>query len=150
MLEYVLTLIRISNFTFRKRNFFKIDLSSVTHLLLKIEDFFFFHIFSENCEVKPILLFLDTRFFENVSVCVCWFFSLPENSVHEASYSAPTYMVEVFLTTLAQSKMFKGTLMNIERAHVNDCSRVSKVSWKFHISTIYDFAVIYSWNFLKK
>lgn len=142
MLEYVLTLIRISNFTFRKRNFFKIDLSSVTHLLLKIEGFFFFHIFSENCEVKPILLFLDTLFFENVSVFVCWFFSLPENSVYEASYLAPTCMVEVLLTILAQSKMFKGTLMNIEKAHVNDCSRVSKVSWKFQISTIYDFAVI--------
>ena len=42
--------------------------------------------------------------------------------------------------------------MQIEKALINDCLQVSKVSWKFHIPTIYNFAVICPWNllFLKK
>ena len=43
---------------------------------------------------------------------------------------------------------FKGTVMQIEEAMTNDRLRVSKVSWKFHISTFYNFAVIYQWNLL--
>ena len=38
--------------------------------------------------------------------------------------------------------------MKIEKALINDCLRVSKVSWKFRIRTIYNFAVIYLWNLL--
>ena len=54
---------------------------------------------------------------------------------------------------MAHGKMFmyvwllKYTIMQIERALINDCLRVSEVSWKFHIPIIYNFAVIYSWNF---
>ena len=33
--------------------------------------------------------------------------------------------------------------MDIEKALINDRLRVSKVSWKFHSPTIYNFAVIY-------
>ena len=33
--------------------------------------------------------------------------------------------------------------MQIEKALLNDLLRVSKVSWKFRISTIYNFAVVY-------
>ena len=33
--------------------------------------------------------------------------------------------------------------MQIEKAMINDRLRVSKVSWKFRISTVYGFAVIY-------
>ena len=36
--------------------------------------------------------------------------------------------------------------MQIEKALINDPLRVSKVSWKFRIRTIYNFAVIYPWN----
>ena len=36
----------------------------------------------------------------------------------------------------------KGTVIQIEKVLINDCLRVSKVSWKFHISTIFNFAVI--------
>ena len=36
--------------------------------------------------------------------------------------------------------------MQIEKALINDRLRVSKVSWKFCIPTIYNFAVIYPWN----
>ena len=36
----------------------------------------------------------------------------------------------------------KGTVIQIEKVFINDCLRVSKVSWKFHISTIFNFAVI--------
>ena len=38
----------------------------------------------------------------------------------------------------------KGAVMQIEKALINDRLRVSKVSWKFCIPTIYNFAVIYS------
>ena len=36
--------------------------------------------------------------------------------------------------------------MQIEKALINDCLRASKVSWKFGIPTIYNSAVICSWN----
>ena len=38
--------------------------------------------------------------------------------------------------------------MQIEKALINDRLRLSKVSWKFRIPTIYSFTVIYSWNLL--
>ena len=40
----------------------------------------------------------------------------------------------------------KGTVIQIEKAMINDRLRFSKVSWKFRIPTIYNFAVIYPWN----
>ena len=43
---------------------------------------------------------------------------------------------------------FKGTVMQIQKALINDCLRVSKVSWKFLIPTIDNFAVIYPCNLL--
>ena len=45
-------------------------------------------------------------------------------------------------------KVALGTVMQIAQALINNRSRVSKVSWKYHISTIYNFAVIYPWNSL--
>ena len=36
---------------------------------------------------------------------------------------------------------FKDTVMQIEIALINDRLRISKVSWKFRIPTIYNFAV---------
>ena len=44
--------------------------------------------------------------------------------------------------------MIKGTAMQIEKALIKDCLRASKVSWKFYIPTIYNFAVIFPWNLL--
>ena len=41
---------------------------------------------------------------------------------------------------------FKGRVMQIEKALINDCFCVSKVSWKFHIPFFYNFAVISPWN----
>ena len=38
--------------------------------------------------------------------------------------------------------------MQIEKALINDRLRVSKVSWKFCIPAIFNFAVIYQWNVL--
>ena len=38
---------------------------------------------------------------------------------------------------------FKGTVMQIEKALINDRLRVSKVPWKFRIPTVYNFAIIY-------
>ena len=37
----------------------------------------------------------------------------------------------------------KGTIMQIEKGHINDCLHISKVSRKFRIPTIYNFSVIY-------
>ena len=39
--------------------------------------------------------------------------------------------------------MFKGTVSQIEKALKNDFLHVSKVSWKFRIPTIFNFAIIY-------
>ena len=41
---------------------------------------------------------------------------------------------------------FKGIVIQTETALINNRLRVSKVSWKFRISNIYNFAVIYPWN----
>ena len=43
---------------------------------------------------------------------------------------------------------FKGTVMQIEKALINDPLRVPELSWKFRIPTIYNFVVIYPWNLL--
>ena len=47
-----------------------------------------------------------------------------------------------------QIKIYKGPVMQVEKALIDDRLRVSKVSWKSHIPTIYNFAVIYAWIFL--
>ena len=44
--------------------------------------------------------------------------------------------------------IFKGTVMQIEKALINDRLCVSKVSWKFRVPNIYNFAVIYPWSLL--
>ena len=41
----------------------------------------------------------------------------------------------------------KGTVMQNEKALINDCLRVSKVSWKFRIPLNYTFGVIHPWKF---
>ena len=38
--------------------------------------------------------------------------------------------------------------MQTEKAQTNDRLRISKVSYKFRIQNIYNFAVIYPWNLL--
>ena len=42
----------------------------------------------------------------------------------------------------------KGTVMQIEKAPINDYLRVSNISWKFRIAIIVNYAVIYPWNLL--
>ena len=42
----------------------------------------------------------------------------------------------------------KGTVMQIEKALLNDRLYVSKIYWKFHIPIAYNIAVIYLWNLL--
>ena len=44
--------------------------------------------------------------------------------------------------------ILKGTVMQTGKALLNDHLRVSKVSWKFRILIIYNFAVIDPWNLL--
>ena len=46
------------------------------------------------------------------------------------------------------AKVIKGIFMQIEKAQIYDCLRVSKLSWKFCFPSIYNFAVIYPWNLL--
>ena len=45
-------------------------------------------------------------------------------------------------------KVTKGTVMQIEKAPIQDRLCISKASWKFRISTIYSFSIIYPWNLL--
>ena len=42
----------------------------------------------------------------------------------------------------------EGTAIQIEKALIDDRLRASKVSWKFRIPTVYNFAVIYPWSLL--
>ena len=39
--------------------------------------------------------------------------------------------------------VIKDAVMQIEKALINDCLRVSKVSWKFRIPTAYNFEIIH-------
>ena len=43
---------------------------------------------------------------------------------------------------------FKGTVIQIEKSPIKDRLRISKVSWKFCVPTIFNFAIIYPWNLL--
>ena len=45
-------------------------------------------------------------------------------------------------------KTVNGTVMQIEKAQINDRLRVSKEPWNFRIPTVYNFAVINPWNLL--
>ena len=45
-------------------------------------------------------------------------------------------------------KMFKGTVVQVEKTVINVRLRVSKSSWKFRFPTIYNFSVMYQWNLL--
>ena len=42
----------------------------------------------------------------------------------------------------------KGTAMQIEKGLIHDLFCVSKGSWKYHILTICNFALIHPWNLL--
>ena len=63
----------------------------------------------------------------------------------EASKSS---VKDLFSDLWNETKAFEGTAMQIEKALINDRLRISKLSWKSRISTIYNFAVIYPWNLL--
>ena len=56
------------------------------------------------------------------------------------------YFNSVINRLLCKCFDFKGTVMQIEKALINDRLRVSKISWKICIPTTYNFAVIYPWN----
>ena len=66
-------------------------------------------------------------------------------------------LLECVVSTSTVKSTLKGVLLlreswsvilQIEKALINDWSLVSKVSRKFHIPTIYNFAVIYLWKLL--
>ena len=44
--------------------------------------------------------------------------------------------------------IIKDTVMQMEKALINDCLLVWKVSWKFRILTLYIFNLIYPWNLI--
>ena len=55
---------------------------------------------------------------------------------------------QLLLTHLLPLNVLKGTVIQTKKALINDPLRVSKVSWKFRIPALYNFAVIYPWNLL--
>ena len=63
----------------------------------------------------------------------CWGFSV----LHQKTLDYQT-----------KNNHLKGIVMQIEKALISDGLRVSKVSWKFSILIIYNFAVIDPWNLL--
>ena len=52
------------------------------------------------------------------------------------------------IANFVKNDKFKGLVMQIEKVPINDRLRVSKVSQKFHVPTIYNFGVIYPSNLL--
>ena len=52
-------------------------------------------------------------------------------------------MTAIMNLNLSYLNCFIGTVMQIEKALINDHLGNSKVSWKFCISAFYNFAVIY-------
>ena len=54
----------------------------------------------------------------------------------------------IFTRIVFTGSVFKGTVMQIEKRLISDGLRVLKVSWKFRILSIYNFAVISPWNLL--
>ena len=63
-----------------------------------------------------------------------------------------SFIPSIINSVLKDRVLFNCTVMEIEKALINDRLGVSKVSWKFRIPTTYNFAVIYPWNlqFFKK
>ena len=57
-------------------------------------------------------------------------------------------IVDFIFNHLYVLSLFKDKVMQIERALINDHLRVPKVSWRFRIPAIYNFAVIYPWNLM--
>ena len=53
-----------------------------------------------------------------------------------------------YILEIKERLVIKGKFMQIKNEIMNNCLRVSKVSWNFRIPTIYNFAVIYPWNVL--
>ena len=61
-------------------------------------------------------------------------------------------MINILISFFDEASNFckqniKGTVMQIEKALINDRLSVSKVSWKFRIPTIYNFAVKFAVKF---
>ena len=59
-----------------------------------------------------------------------------------------TQYMDLLIFSRCCKTSIKGTVIQIEKALMNDPLRVSKVSWKFRIRTIYNFPVNYPWNLL--
>ena len=78
--------------------------------------------------ILSLALFLSLSFLFSISVCLSVCLS-DKNKSSNIFY-----------------KYLKGALMQIEKALINDLLGVLNVSWKFHIPTIYNLAVIYHWN----
>ena len=61
-------------------------------------------------------------------------------------------LINLFIKLYSQENLdkevLKGTVMQIEKALINNLLHVSKVSLKFRIQTIYNFEVIYPRNLL--
>ena len=69
--------------------------------------------------------------------------NLKENYIHKIIFILKSYLNNHILYYY-----IKGTLIQIEKALINDCLRVPKVSWKSRFPTISNFAVIYPWSLL--
>ena len=68
--------------------------------------------------------------------------------VEETETWTETFRLTDLMILKTMDLQIKGTVMQIEKALINDRLCVLKVSWKFCIPAIYDFAIIYLWNLL--
>ena len=74
----------------------------------------------------------------------CHKFSLGSSSLSRNKICWEHRLYEFYVLQKTKTKIgITGTVMQIEKAVIDDRLRASKVSWKFHIPTIFNFAVIY-------
>ena len=78
----------------------------------------------------------------NVMRCAIWYQTL-KNGVPTVGQNAVLTSQNTLERQSQKSVSLKGTVMQTEKVLINDRLGVSKISRKFRISTIYNFAAIY-------
>ena len=83
----------------------------------------------------------------------CEFCEISKNTFFTENHLATAALISWYQATrnedaayLCKIGVLKGTVMQIEKVLINDCLRISKLSRKFRMPTIYNFEVIYPWN----
>ena len=96
--------------------------------------------------IRKVSLRVTTPFCFFPFSCQVLFFRRSNSPSHK-NFLVPPLQTYFFNDTFLLFNL-KCRVTQIEKALINDRLRLSKVSWKFRISSIYNFVVIYPWNLL--